>query len=103
MMKLEIKAKVNIINIFLNKDFFGVFVHPRYGAKAMIIIKGIIIGENVALYYAAPTEIFEPVIVSKMRGYNVPIRIVIVEVIKNILFKISPVSFENMKYFVSIR
>jgi len=49
MMKLETKAKVNIINIFLNKDFFGVFVHPRNGAKAMIIIKGIIIGENVAL------------------------------------------------------
>ena len=38
-----------------------------------------------------------------MRGYNVPIRIVIVEVIKNILFKRSPVSFENIKYFVSIR
>ena len=49
MMKLETKAKVNIINIFLNKDFFGVFVHPRNGAKAMITIKGIIIGENVAL------------------------------------------------------
>ena len=44
-MKLETKAKVNTINIFLNKDFFGVFVHPRNGAKAMIIIKGIIIGE----------------------------------------------------------
>ena len=45
----------------------------------------------------------EPVIVSKMRGYNVPISIVIVEVIKNILFKRSPVSFENMKYFVLTR
>ena len=48
-MKLETKARINIINIFLNKDFWEVFFHPRNGAKAMIIIKGIIIGENVAL------------------------------------------------------
>ena len=38
-----------------------------------------------------------------MRGYNVPIRIVIVEVIKNILFKRSPVSLEKIKYFALFR